>query len=89
MNLLEPVFKNKFDTIVLWFGDDMFCQINMLTILAYLEQCNFEGDVLFCMANEITYEMMLPDAYEVDINGSLEKYKSIIFIYNIYSRIKY
>ncbi|WP_315069544.1 hypothetical protein [uncultured Clostridium sp.] len=77
LNLLEPLFKNKFDTIVLWFGDDMFCQINMLTILAYLEQCNFEGDVLFCMANEITDEM-LPDAYEVDINGSLEKYKSIV-----------
>lgn len=77
LNLLEPLLKNKFDTIVLWFGDDMFCQINMLTILAYLEQCNFEGDVLFCMANEFTDEM-LPDAYEVDISGSLEKYKSII-----------
>ena len=74
---LEPLLANKFDTIVLWFGDDMFCQINMLTILAYLEQCNFEGDVLFCMANEVTDEM-LPDAYEVDINGSLQKYKSIV-----------
>ncbi|ERI91923.1 transcriptional regulator, AraC family [Clostridiales bacterium oral taxon 876 str. F0540] len=74
---LEPLLKDKFDTIVLWFGDDMFCQINMLTILAYLEQCNFEGDVLFCMANEVTDEM-LPDAYEVDIKGSLQKYKSIV-----------
>lgn len=77
LNPLEPLLMDKFDTIVLWFGDDMFCQINMLTILAYLEQCNFEGDVLFCMANEITDEM-LPDAYEIDINGSLQKFKSIV-----------
>ena len=42
LNQLEPLFKNKFDTIVLWFGDDMFCQMNMLTILAYLEQSNFD-----------------------------------------------
>ncbi|MBL4934511.1 helix-turn-helix transcriptional regulator [Clostridium sp. YIM B02515] len=77
LNPLEPLLKNRFDTIVLWFGDDMFCQINMLTILGYLEQCNFEGDVLFCMTNEITDEM-LPDAYEVDIKGSLQKYKSIV-----------
>lgn len=77
LNPLEPLLKNKFDTIVLWFGDDMFCQINMLTILAFLEQCNFGGDVLFCMAIENTDEM-LPDAYEVDIKGSLQKYKSIV-----------
>lgn len=77
LNPLEQLFKSKFDTIVLWFGDEMFCQINMLTILAYLEQNNFDGDVLFCMAIESTDEM-LPNAYEIDINGSLQKYKSII-----------
>lgn len=74
---LEPLFNNEFDTIVLWFGDDMFCQINMLTILAYLEQRNFDGDVLFYMAVESTDEM-LPNVYEIDINGSCQKYKSII-----------
>lgn len=77
LNSLEPLFKNKFDTIVLWFGDDMFCQINMLTLLAYLDQCNFEGDVLFCIAMENTDEM-LPNTYEVDIKGSLQRYKSIV-----------
>ncbi|MFX0549771.1 hypothetical protein ACOAKC_10600 [Hathewaya histolytica] len=30
---LEPLFNEEFDIIVLWFGDDMFCQINMLTNL--------------------------------------------------------
>ena len=77
LDSLEPLFKSEFDTIVLWFGDDMFCQMNMLTILAYLEQINFEGDVLFCMAIESSDEM-LPNAYEIDINGSYQRYKSII-----------
>lgn len=49
----------------------------MLTVLAFLEQSNFHGDVLFCMALENTDEM-LSDAYEISIKGSLEKYKSIV-----------
>lgn len=82
LNPLEPLFKKNFDAIVLWFGDDMFCQINMLTLLAYLDQCNFKGHVLFCMVMENTDEVfpdgMMPDAYEIDLKGSLQRYKSIV-----------
>ena len=74
---LEPLFNDKFDIIALWFGDDMFCQINMLTVLAFLDQSNFDGDVSFCMALENTNEM-LSDAYDINVKGSLEKYKSIV-----------
>ncbi|WDV44203.1 AraC family transcriptional regulator [Clostridiaceae bacterium M8S5] len=74
---LEPLFLNDFNTIVLWFGSDMFCQINMLTILAYLDKSDFLGDVLFCMKNEIANEM-LPEAYEIDSAGSYENYLSIL-----------
>ncbi|HHU59913.1 TPA: hypothetical protein GXZ34_03215 [bacterium] len=38
---LEPLLDNKFKEVILWFDEDMFCQINMLTILAYLDQNNF------------------------------------------------
>lgn len=74
---LEPMFLNGFDTIVLWFGTDMFCQINMLTILAYLDNNNFSGDVLYCLKNEIIDDM-LPEAYEIDITGSYERYKRVL-----------
>lgn len=74
---LEPMFNNKYNTIVLWFGTDMFCQINMMTILAYLDMQEFTGDVLFCAKNELTDEM-LPDAFEIDIKGSYDQYKSIL-----------
>lgn len=42
---LEPFFSAKHQCIVLWFGEDLFCQMNLLTLLAYLEQTNFEGKV--------------------------------------------
>lgn len=74
---LKPLFEEKFDIIVLWFGDDMFCQMNLMTIVAYLEQMGYSGDVLFCMALERTDEM-LDEAYELDIKGYLEVYKAAI-----------
>lgn len=77
LNQLQPLLTNKFRTIVLWFGDDMFCQINMLTILAYLEQCNFGGNVLFSMVNEITNEVV-QYPYEMTIKGCLSIYRSVI-----------
>lgn len=77
MEPLEPLFKDKFNIIVMWFGDDMFCQINMLTVLGFLEQVGYEGGLLFCMVHESTDEI-LPDAHEMILEGSLEKYRSIV-----------
>ncbi|GKU27445.1 helix-turn-helix transcriptional regulator [Clostridium folliculivorans] len=74
---LKPLFDEEFDIIVLWFGDDMFCQMNLITILAFLEQIHFKGDVLFCMAEEQT-DTMLPDAFEIDIENYTEIYKTIM-----------
>ncbi|WP_410770247.1 helix-turn-helix transcriptional regulator [Fontibacillus sp. BL9] len=42
---LESLFKNDYAYIVLWFGEDLFCQMNLLTILAYLEQAQYKGKV--------------------------------------------
>ncbi|MBY6873379.1 helix-turn-helix transcriptional regulator [Clostridium botulinum] len=74
---LKPLFDEQFDIIVLWFGDDMFCQMNFITILAYLEQIHFDGDVLFCMAQEQT-DNMLSDSVEIDIDGYNYIYKTIL-----------
>jgi len=74
---LKPLFEKTFEIIVLWFGDDMFCQMNLITILAYLEQIGYEGDVLFCMALERTDEM-LDEAFEIDINGYLDIYRTVL-----------
>ncbi|MED3025891.1 MULTISPECIES: helix-turn-helix domain-containing protein [Bacillus cereus group] len=42
---LKNLFTKKYKYIVLWFGEDMFCQMNLLTILSYLEQSSYEGKV--------------------------------------------
>ncbi|MDY0395780.1 helix-turn-helix transcriptional regulator [Virgibacillus halophilus] len=42
---LNNLFLKKYNYIVLWFGEDMFCQMNLLTLLAYLEQSHFKGKV--------------------------------------------
>lgn len=77
MEPLKPLFEEQFGIIVLWFGDDMFCQMNLITILAYLEQIQFEGDVFFCMVREQT-DSMLPDAVEMKIEGYNDIYNTII-----------
>lgn len=77
LEALKPLFEEKFEIIVLWFGDDMFCQMNLITIAAYLEQIGYGGDVLFCMALERRDEM-LDEAFELDISGYLEAYKAVI-----------
>ncbi|ASZ17754.1 AraC family transcriptional regulator [Bacillus cereus] len=42
---LKKLFTKEYKCIVLWFGEDMFCQMNLLTILSYLEQSRYEGKV--------------------------------------------
>ncbi|MBB4824778.1 AraC-like DNA-binding protein [Sporosarcina luteola] len=42
---LQDLFKKDYNYIVLWFGEDLFCQMNLLTLLAYLEQSDYKGKV--------------------------------------------
>ncbi|WP_239565606.1 AraC family transcriptional regulator [Paenibacillus sacheonensis] len=63
---LQPLFETSHDCIALWFGDDMFCQINLLTLLAYLRQRSYTGRIVFLMIKESTTtgdiaETELPD----------------------------
>lgn len=42
---LEKLLHQDFSRVVLWFDADMFCQINLLSILAWLEQLNYKGAI--------------------------------------------
>lgn len=55
--LKNTLFSKKYDCIVLWFGEDMFCQMNLLTMLAYLEQINYEGVIYYYAVQEQTYDV--------------------------------
>lgn len=45
------------DTIYLWFGEDCFCTINLLTILAYLERIGFLGQIFIVIIDEADYSV--------------------------------
>ncbi|MBO7744396.1 helix-turn-helix transcriptional regulator [Paenibacillus sp. MWE-103] len=72
---LKPLFENSYKCMVLWFGDDMFCQINLLTVLAYLEQARFDGKVYFHMVNEMTYEV---EETEIRLEGYQDLYEQVL-----------
>ncbi|WP_322907767.1 helix-turn-helix transcriptional regulator [Paenibacillus campi] len=60
--VLKPLHKlfthlHEYTCVVLWFGDDLFCQLNLLTMLAYLEQQHYRGTVYFNIVQEQTYEV--------------------------------
>ncbi|MEF9960713.1 MAG: hypothetical protein RR448_03640 [Niameybacter sp.] len=74
---LKPLAEETFDLIVMWFGEDMFCQINVVTLMGFLEQINYTGDLLLHRVCEGVDER-LPEVYEVELGGSLVKYQDII-----------
>ena len=50
--------KDKFSELCLWFGKDTFCQMNLLTLLAYLEQIGYGGRVVLHYIDDETFEMI-------------------------------
>ncbi|TSB45315.1 helix-turn-helix transcriptional regulator [Alkalicoccobacillus porphyridii] len=77
INALKPLFKNQYTCIILWFGNDMFCQINMLTLLAYLEEQGFKGKVYFHMVKEIerTFEV---EEIEIELGDFQDVYDQVM-----------
>ncbi|MCM3758008.1 AraC family transcriptional regulator [Sporosarcina aquimarina] len=67
---LKRLNQKNYNYIVLWFGEDMFCQMNLLTILAYLEQSEYEGMVYLNSFKEDEFkvtqtELVLGNYYSV------------------------
>lgn len=48
---LQPLFDKEAMKLTLWFDTDMFCQINLLTLLAYLDQENLYSNVTVNILN--------------------------------------
>ncbi len=61
--------------VVLWFDDDMFCQINVLTMLAYLEQIHYEQPVILVVFN---HELTVFDVQQLTLSGYQQIYKTVL-----------
>ncbi|TVT29715.1 helix-turn-helix transcriptional regulator [Salinicoccus cyprini] len=72
---IRRIDLDKYKLIVLWFGEDMFCQMNMLTMLAYLEQIGFEGIVHHNSFRDDEFKVA---QYEVFLGSYYSIYRSLL-----------
>ena len=72
MYVPDILSKSTYSTIALWFGKDTFCQMNLLTLLAYLEQIEYQGKVILNYIDDETFEVI-----EADIDVALGIYSKI------------
>lgn len=49
---IQPLLNGPFSNITLWFDEDMFCQINLLTILAWLDQTTYHNQVILNIVDD-------------------------------------
>ena len=58
MYVHDALNNDNYLSICLWFGKDTFCQINLLTLLAYLEQIDYRGELKLNYIDDATFEVI-------------------------------
>jgi len=76
---LDNLFNKKYKCIVLWFGEDMFCQMNLLTILSHLEQSGYEGKVFLNSFREDEFKV---NQTELKLGHYNSVYKAVLVNHN-------
>lgn len=72
---LHPLLTNDFTHIALWFDADMFCQINLLTILAWLDQSNHTNLIEIHIVDE---EFVPVESFKLQAKGYYALYKQVL-----------
>ena len=86
MYMVDALNNNGFQSICLWFGKDTFCQINLLTLLAYLEQIGYVGELKLNYIDDETFEVLEPNIdVELGIYGKI--YKDVLLLKNAPSNL--
>ena len=67
----------EYSKLNLWFGKDTFCQANLLTLLAYLEQIQYSGEIALNYIDDETFEVIEADV-KVEISGYANLYNEIL-----------
>jgi len=70
--------KNGYSRLCLWFGKDTFCQMNLLTLLAFLDQIRYGGKVVLNLVDDESFER-IGEGVVVDPKGYGEIYR-LVFI---------
>lgn len=72
---LKPLFEGGYSRINLWFDTDMFCQINLLTIVAWLDSVNYKGEVTLHLVDD-HFEMI--NKYSLNVEGYEMIYEQVL-----------
>jgi hypothetical protein len=72
---LQPLFKGNVERIALWFDEDMFCQINLLTILAWLDQTDYKGTIDLHL---VDHQFKPVGEYSLKAKGYAALYKQVL-----------
>jgi hypothetical protein len=79
---LGELLNKPHSNIVLWFDEDMFCQINVLTLCAYLEYTHFEGEVQLNIIQQNFWQYNVRDivikSYQLNLTGYYSIYKDVL-----------
>ncbi|MEK5443424.1 hypothetical protein [Fredinandcohnia sp. FSL W7-1320] len=75
LNPLQPLFDGDFNRIILWFDEDMFCQINVLTILAWLDLTDYKGAIEIHIVGDAFQAV---DSFTLTPNGYYKLYKQVV-----------
>ena len=67
----------EYSKLNLWFGKDTFCQANLLTLLAYLEQTQYGGEIALNYIDDETFEVLEADI-KVELSGYENLYNEIL-----------
>ena len=72
----DALNKEAYDKLCLWFGKDTFCQTNLLTLLAYLEQISYRGEVVLNYIDDESFAVIERDIF-VSLGVYANAYKSV------------
>ncbi|MGF3104035.1 AraC family transcriptional regulator [Rossellomorea sp. DUT-2] len=72
---LQPLFCEDNDHITLWFDEDMFCQMNLLTILAWLDQTDYKGSIDLHLVGD---DFQPVSCYSLEAKGYDSLYKQVM-----------
>lgn len=65
-------YIHEVESITLWFGKDAFCIINLLTVLVYFENLNYQKDIILNIVDDASCELL-----ESNIQIKLGNFKTL------------
>lgn len=73
----DALQNNTYEELHLWFGKDTFCQVNLLTLLAYLELTSYMGRVFVNYIDDESFAI-LEKGIPVTLGGYYKLYEDIL-----------